>query len=72
MKRFKDKLTNSISFHSFRHSLSTLCLNRGMPEAFTKLVLGHAGGTITYGVYGAAGVSVDVLHDEMVNKVFVT
>ncbi|MGF1757598.1 tyrosine-type recombinase/integrase [Photobacterium sagamiensis] len=70
MKHFKGKLTNSISFHSFRHSLSTLCLNKGMPEAFTKLVLGHAGGTITYGLYGAAGVSVDVLHEELVSKVF--
>lgn len=72
MKNFKEDLQNTISFHSFRHSLSTLCLNRGMPEAFTKLVLGHAGGTITYGLYGAAGISVDVLHEELVNKVFVT
>ncbi|MGF1728751.1 tyrosine-type recombinase/integrase [Photobacterium kasasachensis] len=70
MKHFKGKLTNSISFHSFRHSLSTLCLNKGMPEAFTKLVLGHAGGTITYGLYGAAGVNIDVLYDELVSKVF--
>lgn len=70
MKQFKCNRSNIISFHSFRHSLSTLCLNKGMPEAFTKLILGHSGGTITYGLYGAAGVSIDVLHDEIAKKVF--
>ena len=41
-----------------------------MPEAFAKLILGHAGGSITYGLYGAVGVSIDTLHDEMASKVF--
>ena len=70
MKKYRGKQSSLFSFHSFRHSLSTLCLNKGMPEAFAKLVLGHAGGSITYGLYGAAGVSIDTLHNEMASKVF--
>ena len=71
MKNFKEDLKNTISFHSFRHSFSTLCLSKGMPESFTKLILGHAGGSITYDLYGSAGVSIDTLHEELCRRVFV-
>ncbi|CAH8204821.1 conserved hypothetical protein [Vibrio aestuarianus] len=50
--------------HSFRHSMATLCLNKKMPESFAKEILGHTQ-SITYGLYGSAGVDVERLYKEM-------
>ncbi|WP_261925442.1 site-specific integrase, partial [Vibrio aestuarianus] len=53
-KRYKEdnkSFPQTATFHSLRHSMSTLCLNKGMPEAFTGKLLGHAQ-SITYGRYG--------------------
>ncbi|NLS63646.1 site-specific integrase, partial [Vibrio aestuarianus subsp. francensis] len=50
-KRYKEdnkSFPQTATFHSLRHSMSTLCLNKGMPEAFTGKLLGHAQ-SITYG-----------------------
>lgn len=55
---------DNITMHSLRHSMATLCLNKKMPESFAKEILGHAQ-SITYGLYGSAGVDVDTLHEEM-------
>ncbi|EGR1512676.1 site-specific integrase [Vibrio vulnificus] len=71
-KRYKEdnkSFPQTATFHSLRHSMSTLCLNKGMPEAFTGKLLGHAQ-SITYGRYGSSGVDMVTLHDEMKNKVF--
>ncbi|GIB70005.1 putative integrase [Vibrio cholerae] len=51
--------------HSFRHTMATLCLNKKMPESFAKEILGHTQ-SITYGLYGSAGVDVETMYKEMV------
>lgn len=71
-KRYKEdnkSFPQTATFHSLRHSMSTLCLNKGMPEAFTGKLLGHAQ-SITYGRYGSSGVDMVTLHDELKTKVF--
>ena len=71
-KRYKEdnkSFPQTATFHSLRHSMSTLCLNKGMPEAFTGKLLGHAQ-SITYGRYGSSGVDMVTLHDELKIKVF--
>ena len=71
-KRYKENnesFPKTATFHSLRHSMSTLCLNKGMPEAFTGKLLGHAQ-SITYGRYGSSGVDMVTLHDELKTNVF--
>ncbi|KJF84561.1 hypothetical protein BTO21_01135 [Photobacterium phosphoreum] len=71
-KRYKENnesFPKTATFHSLRHSMSTLCLNKGMPEAFTRKLLGHAQ-SITYGRYGSSGVDMVTLHDELKTNVF--
>ncbi|CRZ55652.1 Site-specific recombinase XerD [Vibrio cholerae] len=51
--------------HSLRHTMATLCLNKKMPESFAKEILGHTQ-SITYGLYGSAGVDVETMYEEMV------
>ncbi|MGL5006026.1 MAG: site-specific integrase [Plesiomonas sp.] len=71
-KRYKEankSFPETATFHSLRHSMSTLCLNKGMPEAFTGKLLGHAQ-SITYGRYGSSGVDMVTLHNELKNRVF--
>lgn len=71
-KRYKENnksFPQTATFHSLRHSMSTLCLNKGMPEAFTGKLLGHAQ-SITYGRYGSSGVDMVTLHNELKTNVF--
>ncbi|HGS5283120.1 TPA: tyrosine-type recombinase/integrase [Vibrio cholerae] len=55
----------TLTMHSFRHTMATLCLNKKMPESFAKEILGHTQ-TITYSLYGSAGVDVETMYKEMV------
>ncbi|HGE5991287.1 TPA: tyrosine-type recombinase/integrase [Vibrio cholerae] len=55
----------TLTMHSFRHTMATLCLNKKMPESFAKEILGHTQ-SITYGLYGSAGVDVENMYKEMV------
>ncbi|CAH8203383.1 tyrosine-type recombinase/integrase [Vibrio aestuarianus] len=67
VKAYRDNHTEvpeSLTMHSFRHSMATLCLNKKMPESFAKEILGHTQ-SITYGLYGSAGVDVERLYKEM-------
>ncbi|WP_261928099.1 tyrosine-type recombinase/integrase, partial [Vibrio aestuarianus] len=51
VKAYRDNHTEvpeSLTMHSFRHSMATLCLNKKMPESFAKEILGHTQ-SITYG-----------------------
>ena len=68
-KEYNKSFPKTATFHSLRHSISTLCLNKGMPEAFTGKLLGHAQ-SITYGRYGSSGVDMVTLHNELKTKVF--
>ncbi|WP_277206861.1 tyrosine-type recombinase/integrase [Vibrio misgurnus] len=69
VKEYRDnhpeKAPESLSMHSLRHTLSTLCFNKKMPESFAKEVLGHTQ-SITYGLYGSAGVEVETMYEEMI------
>jgi integrase len=46
------KLTDpTLTFHGFRHSFTNRCEIAGVPEPTTKLLTGHARGSLTYGHY---------------------
>ncbi|EOX3446807.1 tyrosine-type recombinase/integrase [Vibrio cholerae] len=68
LKAYRDnhsEAPETLTMHSFRHTMATLCLNKKMPESFAKEILGHTQ-TITYGLYGSAGVDVETMYKEMV------
>lgn len=67
-RKVNKEAPDNITMHSLRHSMATLCLNKKMPESFAKEILGHTQ-SITYGLYGSAGVDVNTLHEEM-NKLW--
>lgn len=67
LKAYRDnhsEAPETLTMHSFRHTMATLCLNKKMPESFAKEILGHTQ-SITYGLYGSAGVDVETMHEEM-------
>ncbi|EKO3636837.1 tyrosine-type recombinase/integrase [Vibrio metschnikovii] len=67
LKAYRDshpEAPESLSMHSFRHTMATLCLNKKMPESFAKELLGHTQ-SITYGLYGSAGVDIETMYQEM-------
>lgn len=68
LKAYRDnhsEAPETLTMHSFRHTMATLCLNKKMPESFAKEILGHTQ-SITYGLYGSAGVDVETMYKEMV------
>ncbi len=68
LKAYRDnhsEAPETLTMHSFRHTMATLCLNKKMPESFAKEILGHTQ-SITYSVYGSAGVDVETMYEEMV------
>lgn len=68
LKAYRDnhsEAPETLTMHSFRHTMATLCLNKKMPESFAKEILGHTQ-TITYSLYGSAGVDVETMYKEMV------
>ncbi|EPO2946738.1 tyrosine-type recombinase/integrase [Vibrio cholerae] len=68
LKAYRDnhsEAPETLTMHSFRHTMATLCLNKKMPESFAKEILGHTQ-SITYGLYGSAGVDVETMYEEMV------
>lgn len=68
LKAYRDnhsEAAENLTMHSFRHTMATLCLNKKMPESFAKEILGHTQ-SITYGLYGSAGVDVETMYEEMV------
>ncbi|HFS8461175.1 TPA: tyrosine-type recombinase/integrase [Vibrio cholerae] len=68
LKAYRDnhsEAPGTLTMHSFRHTMATLCLNKKMPESFAKEILGHTQ-SITYGLYGSAGVDVETMYKEMV------
>ncbi|CAM3051045.1 tyrosine-type recombinase/integrase [Vibrio ordalii] len=69
LKAYRDnhsEAPETLTMHSFRHTMATLCLNKKMPESFAKEILGHTQ-SITYGLYGSAGVDIETMHKEMIN-----
>ncbi|ELF6474858.1 tyrosine-type recombinase/integrase [Vibrio cholerae] len=64
-KNRPNSVPENLTMHSLRHTMATLCLNKKMPESFAKEILGHTQ-SITYGLYGSAGVDVETMYDEMV------
>lgn len=51
-----------LTYHSLRHSLSSLMQVKGVPTIHAQAVMGHASGTITFDTYGS-GVPVAVIAD---------
>ncbi|EJL6513077.1 tyrosine-type recombinase/integrase [Vibrio cholerae] len=64
-KNRPNSVPENLTMHSLRHTMATLCLNKKMPESFAKEILGHTQ-SITYGLYGSAGVDVETMYEEMV------
>ncbi|TXZ61285.1 tyrosine-type recombinase/integrase [Vibrio cholerae] len=64
-KNRPNSVPENLTMHSLRHTMATLCLNKKMPESFAKEILGHTQ-TITYGLYGSAGVDVETMYEEMI------
>ncbi|ELF6906038.1 tyrosine-type recombinase/integrase [Vibrio cholerae] len=64
-KNRPNSVPENLTMHSLRHTMATLCLNKKMPESFAKEILGHTQ-SITYGLYGSAGVDVETMYAEMV------
>ncbi|WP_336935645.1 site-specific integrase [Vibrio cholerae] len=63
-KNRPNSVPENLTMHSLRHTMATLCLNKKMPESFAKEILGHTQ-SITYGLYGSAGVDVETMYEEM-------
>ncbi|MFO4699617.1 tyrosine-type recombinase/integrase [Vibrio cholerae] len=64
-KNRPNSVPENLTMHSLRHTMATLCLNKKMPESFAKEILGHTQ-SITYGLYGSAGVDVETMYEEMI------
>lgn len=62
--------TDSLVFHSFRHSMITILSQADVPDSMVKAIVGHEQVGVTYTSYFKSGFALDQLHREINKFIF--